>query len=40
MLGRDHLLLSVATVLLVLAPLFTLYPNAVLVALVGASIGS
>jgi membrane-bound metal-dependent hydrolase YbcI (DUF457 family) len=40
MLGRDHLLLSVATVSLILAPLFTLYPNAVLVALVGASIGS
>jgi len=40
MLGRDHLLLSVATVSLVLAPLFTLYPNAMLVAIVGTAIGS
>lgn len=40
MLGRDHLLLSVATVSLVLAPLFTLYPTAMLVAVVGAAIGS
>ena len=40
MLGRDHLLLTIATVSLVLAPLFTLYPTAVLVALVGTAIGS
>ena len=40
MLGRDHLLLTVATVSLVLAPLFTLYPTFVVVALVGTAVGS
>ena len=40
MLGRDHLLLTIATVSLVLAPLFTRYPTVVLVALVGTAIGS
>lgn len=40
MLGRDHLLLTLATVSLVLAPLFAAYPAIVLVALVGTAIGS
>lgn len=40
MLGRHHLSLSVATVALVVFPLFTLYPTAVLLALAGAAIGS
>lgn len=40
MLGRHHLSLSVATVALVVFPLFTLYPNATLLALLGAAIGS
>lgn len=40
MLGRHHLSLSVATVALVALPLFAVYPNAVILALVGAAIGS
>ena len=40
MLGRHHLTLSVATVALVVLPLFTQFPNAVLVVLVGAAVGS
>lgn len=40
MLGRHHLLLSVATVGLVVAPLFTTYPNVVLLAIAGCAIGS
>lgn len=40
MLGRHHLALSVTTVALVVFPLFPRYPNAVLLALSGATIGS
>lgn len=40
MLGRHHVSLSVATVGLVVLPLFTLYPMLAMVALVGAAIGS
>lgn len=40
MLGRHHLSLSVVTVALVVLPLFSLYPTAVLLALTGAAIGS
>lgn len=40
MLGRHHLLLSVATVGLVAAPLFVLAPTIALVALAGTAIGS
>lgn len=40
MLGRHHLTLSVGTVALVVLPLFTLFPNEVLVVLVGTAVGS
>lgn len=40
MLGRHHLTLSVGTVALIVAPLFTVYPVAVLVAILGSAIGS
>lgn len=40
MLGRHHVSLSVATVALVVLPLFSLYPMLTLIALVGTAIGS
>lgn len=40
MLGRHHVSLSVATVALVVLPLFTPYPGLSMIALVGAAIGS
>lgn len=40
MLGRHHLTLSVSTVAIIVFPLFTSYPHFVMLALLGAAIGS